>query len=157
MTERTNDTARHGRPPKTMGAVKRTPGADLLGIEAATIGDLINVIRKGLPTSSVRTLAAALELTQDKTLQLVDIPSRTFSRRVADTGTLDAPQGERTVRLARVTAKAHAVMGQHGGNRWLQSRWPAFDGHTPVEYARTDLGAEAVIDLINALEDGIFV
>lgn len=135
----------------------QTPGATLLGVKAKTTGDLIRVIKTGLPTGSVRGLAAALGLTQERTLQLVDIPARTFSRRATEQGLLDPSQSERTARLARVTEKAHAVMGQEGGNRWLQHHWPAFDGQSALDYAGTDLGAETVIDVIHALEDGIFV
>ena len=138
-------------------AFNQTPGATLLGVKARTTGDLIRVIKAGLPTSSVRDLATALGLTQERTLQLVDIPARTFSRRATEQGMLDPAQSERTARLARVAEKAHAVMGQEGGNRWLQHHWPAFDGHSALEYAGTDLGAETVIDVIHALEDGIFV
>ncbi len=133
-----------------------TPGANLLGLTARTTDELIAAFERGVPTSAIDHLSRAVNLPRDETLRLIGVSPRTYARRLPG-GRLSAEEGERAARLARVVERAHDSFGRERGNAWLSARWPALNGHTPLEYARTDIGAEAVIELIAALEEGIFV
>ena len=133
-----------------------TPGARVLGLDAPGVSDLIGLIGKGLPVTSLDGLSQALQVARSVVLDLTGISPRTFARRTG-TRRLSAEESERVARLARVTERVHAVMGQENGNHWLNQSWPALRHQTPLSYARTDLGAETVIDLIGALDEGIFV
>lgn len=134
----------------------RFPGAALLGVQARTTDDFIRVLHRGMSTGAVDRLAHALDTPQGETLKLIGLSARTFARR-SPAGRLSAPEGERVARLARVIERAHASFGRTQGNAWLRSQWPALGMHTPLDYAATDIGAEAVLDLIVAVEEGHFV
>ena len=135
---------------------QRAPGANLLGLGARTTDELISAFAQGLPTSTLDRLAQAAGLPREETLRLIGLSPRTYARRLSG-GRLNAEESERAVRLARVVERAHDSFGRERGNGWLSARWPALNNRTPLGYAGTDIGAEAVIELIAALEEGIFV
>lgn len=132
------------------------PGARVLGLGAPGVSDLIALIGHGIPVNSLQGLAEALRTSHSTVLSLTGISARTYARR-NHTGRLNVEESERVARLARVTELVHRTMGREHGNRWLNQAWPALNYNTPLSYARIDLGAEAVIDLIGALDDGLFV
>lgn len=133
----------------------RFPGAALLGIHAHTTDELILALRQGVSTRAVDRLASALDTPRDETLRLIGLSARTFARRTPE-GRLNLEEGERAARLARVIERAHDSFGRAQGNTWLRSKLPALGMHTPLQYAETDIGAEAVLDLIVAVEEGHF-
>lgn len=134
----------------------RAPGAKLLGIPATTIDELIETIAQGLPTATLGKLSDSLGFNRRRVLELTGISERSLVRRKLH-ARLTPAESERTARVARVTERAHQLMGTEAGNRWLTGQWPALNHKTPLQYAQSDLGAELVIDLMSALEDGIFV
>jgi putative toxin-antitoxin system antitoxin component (TIGR02293 family) len=151
-TTRTNNAGL--MPPASSGL--QAPGATLLGVTAATVDDLIETIARGLPTATLRKLSDSLGFNRRRVLELTGISERSLARRNQH-ARLTPAESERTARLARVTERAHSLMGAEMGNRWLNGHWPALNHKTPLQYAQSDLGAELVIDLMSALEDGIFV
>lgn len=63
-------------------------------------------------------------------------------------------------RLRRVTYIYRAAIQLFEGDRRMARRWlrrpsRALGGDTPLEYLRTDAGAEEVLDLIGRLEHGV--
>ena len=134
----------------------QAPGAKLLGLTDTTIDELIESIARGLPTATLGKLSDSLGFNRQRVLELTGISERSLNRRKQH-ARLSPAESERTARLARVTERVHQLMGAETGNRWLNSHWPALNHKTPLQYAQSDLGAELVIDLIGALEDGIFV
>jgi len=133
-----------------------TPGARTLGLTAVNVNELIHHIEVGFPARSLEGLAESLQVTVNTVLTLTGISPRSFARRKTRQR-LSTDESERVARLARVTERAHVLMGAENGNRWLNQPWPALNHQTPLAYSRTDLGAETVIDLIGALDEGIFV
>jgi putative toxin-antitoxin system antitoxin component (TIGR02293 family) len=132
------------------------PGATVLGVLAQTTDDLIRAVTEGMPTEVIVRLARELGRPQEELLQLIGLSARTYARRLTE-GRLTPEESERAARLARVVEAAHTSFGPQRARTWLDTPWPALNHHTPLAYARTDLGAQAVLDLIAALEDGIFV
>ena len=96
-----------------------TPGAQVLGLDAPSVSDLIDLIGKGLPVTSLNGLSQAIQVAQNVVLDLTSISPRTFARRTG-TRCLNAGESERVARLARVTERIYAVMGTENGNRWLK-------------------------------------
>lgn len=132
-----------------------TPGATILGLNARTTHELIEALGQGLPVRSVDRLASALHTPRDEVLRLTGLSARSYARRV-DAGQLTPEESERVARVARVVERAYDSFGEDGGREWLNSSWPALSMRTPLEYARTDIGAQAVMDLIVAIEEGMF-
>ena len=62
-----------------------------------------------------------------------------------------APWEERLVRLAT------DVMGdEEYGRRWLESPQRGLGGKTPLDFARSEVGAREVEDLLGRIEHGVY-
>ncbi len=131
-------------------------GARALRLEARSLSQLLEALQEGLPTESVGLLAKLLGEDVKTVLGRVRIPWATYSRRRAQ-GKLDPPESERMVRLARVVEAAYGFFGPTEGRRWLDEPHRALSGKTPLEYGAFEFGAQRVLDLIGAAQDGIFV
>ena len=88
---------------------------------------------------------------------LVRIPLRTLSRRKRE-GKLRADESERLWRAIRVVDKAVALFegNKVAAMQWLQTPQPALELRTPLQFARSDVGAREVEELIGRLEHGVF-
>jgi putative toxin-antitoxin system antitoxin component (TIGR02293 family) len=66
-------------------------------------------------------------------------------------------KSEKTVRLRRVIDRASEVFGDKDKSiQWLINPNSSLDGHTPLSYLDTDVGAESVLDVLGRIEHGIF-
>lgn len=66
-------------------------------------------------------------------------------------------ESERILRIARVFDMALSVFGKlEKARRWLKHPARGLDGHIPMEYADTGLGAQEVIDLLGRIDHGVF-
>jgi len=83
------------------------------------------------------------------------LPARTLARRKA-AGRLDPHESERVVRLAEVAAWAGEIFGEEGARQWLEEPNRALGGATPMTMLDTDVGADAVRDVLGRIEYGVF-
>lgn len=61
-------------------------------------------------------------------------------------------------RIARLTARAEAVLGDHDlAREWLRTPNRGLAGATPAAHARTETGAREVEDLLGRLAHGVVV
>ncbi len=77
-------------------------GRRVLGRTIKRADDLAQLVRKGLPATSVSALAEKLDLANTVLSQKLGIPQRTLTRRLSQESRLTAAESDRTVRLARV-------------------------------------------------------
>lgn len=116
--------------------------------------DLDRLVRDGLPKASLQMVArhAVEEGASAAELVYSVVPSATFKRR--DRLSLD--ESERTERLARVIALAEAAWGDEDQARaFLNRPHPLLEGETPLNVARTELGARRVEQLLYDAEHGL--
>ena len=90
-------------------------------------------------------------------MEIVGIPSRTLIRR-KHAGRLKPEESERLLRIINLHNKAIALFegDRASAVRWLQTPQKALDDSVPLEYAKTEVGARAVEELIGRLEHGVF-
>lgn len=141
-----------------MDVVERV--AEVLGGRAVlqrtvrTWGDLDRIVRAGLPKASLQMVARHAVKEGDSATELVYsvVPSATFKRR----DRLSPDESERTERLARVIALAEAAWDDEDEARaFLNRPHPLLDGETPLNVARTELGARRVERLLYEAEHGL--
>jgi putative toxin-antitoxin system antitoxin component (TIGR02293 family) len=137
-------------------AKKSSPGR-ILGLKEMNLPSLIRLIDKGLPWSTVPAFARVSGFSQQELADFLGTPARTFARR-RHSGTLDRAESERLLRLAEIFDAALGLFdGDHDGARqWLTSPVRGLGDASPIDYARTELGAREVRNLIGRLEDGVF-
>jgi putative toxin-antitoxin system antitoxin component (TIGR02293 family) len=131
----------------------------LLGLKSSVHSevDLIERLEKGLPVSAVQTLRSQVGLTDAETFELI-APRRTLSRREASGQFLSPEEADKTVRIARVTARAQQVFtGQPDyAVEWLRTPKSALGDRAPMQALVTESGALAVEELLVSIEHGMF-
>jgi putative toxin-antitoxin system antitoxin component (TIGR02293 family) len=127
-----------------------------LGLSASNSAELIQQVERGFSFKTLHTLESRSGLPGAALAGLVGIPERTLARRRSK-GKLTPEESERLLRLGTVFEQAVELF--EGDNaaalRWLTAPRKALEGKTPLAYARTELGAREVEDLIGRLEHGV--
>jgi len=116
--------------------------------------DLEGAVRAGLPKRSLQLVARrAVEPGASITAFVYSVvPPATFKRR----SRLSAEESERTERLARVVALAETLWDEPLAARaFLNRPHPLLNGRTPLDVARTELGARRVEQLLYDVEHGL--
>ena len=113
-------------------------------------------IRRGLPVTTGVSAADSLQVPVAHVLQWLSISPRTWVRRKQQ-GVLDMLEGDRVARLHRLIRRATKVLGgATEGRAWLTTPQRALQRRTPLEVAATEVGAEAVFQLLGRIEHGVF-
>lgn len=129
-------------------------GRAVLHTAVRTWVDLDRVVRAGLPKRSLQMVARRAVKPGASANELVYsvVPSATFKRR----SRLSVDESARTERLARVVALTEAVWDDEQQARaFLNRAHPLLDGQTPLDVARTELGARRVEQLLHDIEHGL--
>ena len=131
--------------------------AEILGLSAAvrTVGELESAVSAGLPKRSLERLSARLhgdrKVANAYKFQLV--PEATWKRRKTR---LSPAESERTERIARLLAYAeHVWDDRERAREWMSKPHRELENTSPLEVARTELGARRVEDLLNKLFYGL--
>lgn len=121
---------------ETMGgeSVLKTPVRSLL--------DLHNVILHGVPKAAVAFLGRAYaDVMPSQDFAALFTSASTMKR----AGPLPVAAGERVQRVARLTALAERTFGDRDkGVAWLTTAHPILGRTTPLELAKTEIGARQV-------------
>jgi putative toxin-antitoxin system antitoxin component (TIGR02293 family) len=113
------------------------------------------LVRVGLPAKSTQSLAASLGLSLADLAESLRLPSRTMHRRLAKGEVLTPEESERTVRAARVLAKAQDLLGNENGRGWVLSPSRGLGGESPITLLDTADGFTATMDELGRLEYGV--
>ena len=118
--------------------------------------DWVALVRQGLSSAAVESIAGTIRVTQPELARALGIPERTLARRKRE-GTLTSEESAKLVRLARVvTRAAETFEGLEAALDWLKSPNAAMSGATPLSLLDTDIGAESVLDTLGRIAHGVF-
>jgi putative toxin-antitoxin system antitoxin component (TIGR02293 family) len=155
-SSRSSGSAAVGRPAaaKTGRAESTLQWSDIL---ASPLQEQRLLVGTGLPYATVDRLQTALGLTLSEMADLVMIQLRTLSRR-RGTGRLEADESDRVLRAARLFARTTRLFSgsEDKARTWLRTGNRALGGESPLDFARTEVGAREVEALIGRLEHGVF-
>ena len=117
----------------------------------------IREIEHGLSYRHVVKLIKELDETDFSIAHLVQIAPRTLARRKKE-GTLRPDESERVDRITRIF---HLAVELFEGDKaeavkWLKEPNRGLADRTPLDFARTEIGAREVENLIGRLEHGVF-
>lgn len=132
-------------------------GRKVLGKTIKKADDLAELVRKGLPASSVTALAHKLDVGSALLSRKLGIPQRTLTRRLSQGARLTATESDRTVRLARVYANAVEMIGnEEKAVKWLRTPNRALGGERPLDQLDTDISAREVEDILGRIAYGVY-
>lgn len=113
-------------------------------------------VEEGLPVMEIVRFGKQAGFTNEELARLIQIPARTYARRVADKARLKIHEGERAARLMRVFDRAKRLLGTDENTReWFNLELPALGWRTPLDFAQTEPGAREVEAVIERIEDGV--
>ncbi len=144
---------------RALGA--RTGGAHsyvtLLGLKTFDTESLLEHVNAGFAYSTLERFRRNVHLTAAELAELVQISSRTLVRR-REEGRLSAEESDRLLRASRVFGRVLALFegDADAARAWLATPAPTLGGRTPLEAARTEVGAREVENLAGRLEHGVF-
>ncbi len=117
---------------------------------------VIEVINRGLPIGELEYLRSHLDVPIDRLTQNIGLSRATFHRRKA-AGRLTSDESDKVVRFAQLLGLANRVLeNEDDARRWLTSPQFGLGGAVPLNYARTEVGAREVEDLLNRIEYGVY-
>lgn len=134
---------------------KKTGGS--LGLSVQSTPELIRRVMRGFSYQSLVAFETNSGMSLPAVAEIIDIPERTLARRKA-TGRLGREESERLLRLSSIFEKSVDLFegDVHSAVNWLSSPKRALQSQTPLQYARTEVGAREVENLIGRLEHGVF-
>ena len=131
-------------------------GAQTIQCEPTSEMDFISLVRKGLPVQSAVSAAKSLTLGEHKTFAWLRSSKARAARSGSRENRLRAGESERLLRLVRVAAAATNVLGSRDkAVRWLQKSNRELGGEVPVDLLDTDVGFQAVMDVLQRVEHGV--
>ncbi len=142
---------------KSAAIAKVLGGRKVLGRAVKKPADLAQLVRRGLPATSVTALAEKLDVGNAVLSRQLGIAQRTLTRRLSQGSRLTAAESDRTVRLARLYAHAVEMIGsEEKAVEWLRTPNRALGGGRPLDQLDTDLGARAVEDILGRIAYGVY-
>ncbi len=121
------------------------------------VPSVIDMLTRGLPVSCFKALARVAKVNERDLAGLANISVRTIARRKRE-GVFPVDEGERVLRLMRVMERTMELFEGNGDAAlaWLKTPNPLLEGKPPLDYSRTEPGAQLVHQVIGRLEHGVF-
>ena len=119
--------------------------------------NLIKVLERGLPVTELTNLQASLAVPVERLAPMLGISKATFHRSKETGKKLKPSVSDRVVRFAKLLGKAVKVLGDmEAAKQWLNSPQFGLGGAVPLEYAKTEVGAREVENLLGRIEYGVY-
>lgn len=128
----------------------------LLKEQELSLPQVIREIENGLPVSSFTAIRNDLGITDKELAQVIRVPKSTLAVR-KKRGRFSFEESERLYRVQRLLRKAVDVFGDlEMARKWLKDKAYGLGDVSPLEFAKTEIGAREVENLLGRLEHGIF-
>ncbi len=122
-----------------------------------TPANLVEALQVGLPFQELQDLQAGLAVPTEKLAPMLGISKATFHRRKGDASKLSAAVSDRVVRYARLLGQAFKVFdSMEAANEWLNAPQIGLGGEVPLDYAKSEVGAREVENLLGRIEYGVY-
>lgn len=122
-----------------------------------TTAKLVEVLQVGLPFQELQDLQTRLAVPAEKLAPMLGISKATFHRRKGDASKLPPAVSDRVVRYARLLGQAYKVFeDRETAKQWLKAPQFGLGGAVPLDYARTEIGAREVENLLGRIEFGVY-
>ena len=120
------------------------------------LGEQIEVLERGLPSSALGEIAAALGLPKARIIKALKLVLRTMTERERKRERFSTAESERLYRIVRVRSLAREIFSSDAAvAEWLNAADRTLGGRAPLEMLATDLGAQKVESLLRAMIYGV--
>ncbi len=144
-------------------AVRERPALDYGSKSAALLarkhlepGEAIAHVSKGLPFSELEHLRHEIDEPMESLARQLSISRSTLQRRKAERR-LSPTESDRLMRLWRILQYATKLFGTvERARQWLKFPQFGLGGAVPLEFAKTEVGAREVEDLLGRIDYGVY-
>lgn len=128
----------------------------VLTLTERPLGEQIEVLERGLPSSALGEIAVALGLPKARIIKALKLVLRTMTEREKKHERFSTAESERLYRIVRVRSLAREVFSSDAAvAEWLGATDRSLGGRAPLEMLATDLGAQKVETLLRAMIHGV--
>lgn len=118
---------------------------------------LVEVLQVGLPFRELQVLQTSLAMPSERLAPMLGISKATFHRNKGEASRLNSAVSDRVVRYARLLGFAVKVFGGlEDAKQWLNAPQFGLGGAVPLEYAKTEIGAREVENLLGRIQYGVY-
>jgi putative toxin-antitoxin system antitoxin component (TIGR02293 family) len=137
--------------------VRYRRAGESLGLSFNTIPELIREVMRGFSYQTLVAFETNSGVSVPALAETIGIPERTLARRRV-AGRLAPEESERLLRLSSIFEKAVELFEGDVSSavNWIATPKRALENQSPLQYARTEVGARQVENLIGRLEHGVF-
>ncbi len=117
----------------------------------------MKIFEGGLSGQFFLHLCKLLAIPEKELAEIIRVPQTTLSKRKSR-GYFSPTESERLYRIFRLVKKAVEVFDNNPeyAQTWLKSEALGLDGSIPLEFAKTEIGAKEVENLLIRIDEGIF-
>lgn len=120
------------------------------------LGEQIEVLERGLPSSALGEIATALGLPKARIIKALKLVLRTMTEREKKHERFSTTESERLYRIVRARSLAREIFSSDAAvAEWLGAPDRTLGGRAPLEMLATDLGAQKVESLLRAMIHGV--
>lgn len=126
----------------------------------------IDIIRQGVPASSIADLSARMGISKEVLLAILGMSRATISRKEKNVTRLSKDESERVLGIEMLIGRVQAMVEQSGQPvgfdaarwvaDWLANPVPALAGATPASYMDTFEGQKLLVDLLAQSQSGVY-
>lgn len=126
----------------------------------------IDIIRKGVPASSIADLSARMGINKEVLLAILGMSRATINRKEKNVTRLSKDESERVLGIEMLIGRVQAMVEQSGQPAgfdaarwvadWLANPVPALAGATPASYMDTFEGQKLLADLLAQSQSGVY-
>lgn len=144
---------------KTLSSVSRGEAIQRFQqVHAASLGELAEAVREGVPATSVRELATLLGMPVFELSAALGVPPSTIRRKSQKEQLLALDQGERVIWLQRIVGQVQHMVEKCGDpsefdaavwtSKWLTQPQGCLGGKRPMEYLDSVTGQQLLSALL---------
>lgn len=128
----------------------------ILTLTQRPLGEQIEILERGLPSSALGEIAAALGLPKARIVKALHLVLRTMTAREKKHERFSSAESERLYRVVRIRSLAREVFSSDAAvAEWLNAADRSLGQRPPLEMLATDLGAQKVESLLRAMIHGV--
>ncbi|MGH8227394.1 MAG: type II RES/Xre toxin-antitoxin system antitoxin [Steroidobacteraceae bacterium] len=128
----------------------------VLTLTRLPLGEQIDALERGLPSSALGEIASALGLPKARIVRALKLVLRTMTEREKKRERLSTAESERLYRVVRARSLAREIFSSDAAvAEWLSSADRSLGDRAPLEMLATDLGAQKVENLLRAMIHGV--
>lgn len=129
---------------------------NVLTLSARPLAEQIAAVEKGFPSDTVQLLARTIGLPKSHLIRQLKLVPRTITDREKKGEPFSPEVSERLLRVVRARQLAREIFTtDEAAAHWMSEADPSLGGRSPLAMLTTDLGAQRVERLLQAMVHGV--